>query len=154
MTPRFLAVSASRIGLPSSITGSIFSVLMPDKHVSLPNNISCVFFGFSFSPFSFAQAEIAAMSAFNSRMAPKSSLRVLPVVPHASRAATVQNSIKFPPLWSLFKIFKLTKNMRANADESEFADFLLKVGNGEYPSNEENLIDLPPSIICDTRYCQ
>jgi len=37
--------------------------------------------------------------------------QVLPVVPHVSRAATVQNSIKFSPLWSLFKIFKLTKNM-------------------------------------------
>jgi len=76
--------------------------------------------------------------------------QVLPVVPHASRAATVQNSIKFSPLWPLFKVFKLTKNMRANEDETEFADFLLKIGNGEYPSNDENMIDLPPSFISET----
>lgn len=75
--------------------------------------------------------------------------QVLPVVPHASRATTVQNSIKFSPLWPLFKVFKLTKNMPANEEESEFADFPLKIGNGEYPSNNENLIELPSSIICD-----
>ena len=74
----------------------------------------------------------------------------LPVVPHASRAAVVHNSIKISPLWPHFKAFKLTKNMQANVDECEFADFLLKIGNGEYPSNDENLIDLPSSIISET----
>lgn len=75
--------------------------------------------------------------------------QVLPVAPHSSRAATVQNSIKFSPLWSFFKIFKLKKNMRAKVGESEFADFLLKIGDGEYPSNDENLIELPSSMISD-----
>jgi len=73
--------------------------------------------------------------------------QVLPVVPHASRAATVQNSIKFSTLWPLFKVFKLTKNMRASADECEFANFLLEIGNGEYPSNDGGLVDLPASLI-------
>jgi len=50
--------------------------------------------------------------------------QVLPVVPHASIAAT------FSTLWSLFKVFKLTKNMKASADECEFANFLLEIGNG------------------------
>jgi len=73
--------------------------------------------------------------------------QVLPVVPHASRAATVQNSIKFSTLWPLFKVFKLTKNMRASANECEFANFLLEIGNGQYPANDDGLVDLPSSLI-------
>jgi len=43
--------------------------------------------------------------------------------------------------------------MRAKAYQCEFADFLLKIGNGEYPPNDGNLIDLLSlvfSIIPDT----
>lgn len=35
----------------------------------------------------------------------------MPVVPHVSKVATVQNSIKFSTLWPLFKVFKLTKKL-------------------------------------------
>jgi len=73
--------------------------------------------------------------------------QVLPVVPHASRTATMQNSIKFSTLWPFFKVFKLTKNMRASADECEFANFLLEIGNGQYPTNDDGLVDLPSSLI-------
>lgn len=79
--------------------------------------------------------------------------QVLPVVPHSSRQTIVQQCIKFSPLWSKFKIFTLYKNMRAKSEEQEFSDFLLKIGNGEYPavSNEQTensvLIELPLSII-------
>jgi len=76
--------------------------------------------------------------------------QVLPVVPHASRATTVHNSIKFSPLWPVFKIFTLRKNMRAKPEECEFANFLLQIGNGEYnPAdiNNSDLIDLPTSLV-------
>ena len=76
--------------------------------------------------------------------------QVLPVVPHASRATAIKNSIKFSPLWSVFNILKLTENMRAEAEEKEFADFLLKIGNGTYPcsdSDNEVIIELPPSML-------
>lgn len=76
--------------------------------------------------------------------------QVLPVVPHAPRAATVQNSIKFSPLWPFFKVFKLTKNMRANADECEFANFLLEIGNGQYPTNDDGLVVMPLCLISDS----
>ena len=76
--------------------------------------------------------------------------QVLPVVPHSSRAATVQNSIKFSTLWPLFKVFKLTKNMRASTDECEFANFLLDIGNGQYPTDDDGLVDLPSSLISDS----
>lgn len=79
--------------------------------------------------------------------------QVLPVVPHASRQTITQNCIKFSPLWSYFKIFRLFKNMRAKSDELEFSKFLLKIGDGSYPSvNDEpsygsSVIDLPLEII-------
>ncbi|XP_054259294.1 ATP-dependent DNA helicase pif1-like [Macrosteles quadrilineatus] len=76
--------------------------------------------------------------------------QVLPVVPHSSRASTVQNSIKFSYLWPLFKIFKLTKNMRAKTNELDFANFLLEIGNGEYPTIDDKSVDLPPPLISDS----
>lgn len=43
--------------------------------------------------------------------------------------------------------------MRAKAEECKFADFLLQIGNGEYPSvdsgNSES-IDLPSSLIANS----
>lgn len=79
--------------------------------------------------------------------------QVLPVVPHASRQTITQNCIKFSPLWKYFKIFRLFKNMRARSDELEFSNFLLKIGDGNYPSvndepsYESSVIDLPLEII-------
>lgn len=78
--------------------------------------------------------------------------QVLPVVPHGSRASTIQNSIKFSPLWPIFQTLKLTKNMRAKPEEKEFAKFLLEIGNGTYPCSEadEETIELPLSVITNT----
>jgi len=64
--------------------------------------------------------------------------QVLSVVPHGSRASTIQNSIKFSPLWSIFEVLKLTTNMRAKSEEKEFAKFLLEIGNGTYPCCESD----------------
>lgn len=36
--------------------------------------------------------------------------------------------------------------MRAKAEEKDFAEFLLKIGDGMYP-NEENIVQLPASMI-------
>lgn len=76
--------------------------------------------------------------------------QVLPVVPHTSRATTIQNSIKFSPLWTIFIIFTLHRNMRAKPEECEFAEFLLQIGNGQYDSEDKDnldLIDLPTSLL-------
>ena len=40
--------------------------------------------------------------------------------------------------------------MRANADECEFANFPLKIGNGQYPTNNDGLVQLPLSLIVDS----
>lgn len=77
-------------------------------------------------------------------------LKFLPVVPHASRQTIAQNCIKFSPVWSQFKIFKLLKNMRARSEELEFANFLLKIGNGDHSSVTDEpsaVIDIPSAII-------
>lgn len=75
--------------------------------------------------------------------------QVLPVVPHGSRAATIANSIKFSPLWPVFKTLKLTQNMRAEAGEKEFSEFLLQIGNGTFPHSDSGIIELPTSTISE-----
>ena len=63
--------------------------------------------------------------------------QVLPVVPRSSRAVIFENCLKSSHLWSLFTVFKLTKNMRARGSELEFANWLLSLGNGELTSDPE-----------------
>jgi PIF1-like helicase/Helitron helicase-like domain at N-terminus len=56
--------------------------------------------------------------------------QVLPVITKGSRATCVNASILKSPLWSHFRVLKLTQNMRAGPGEQEFAQWLLEVGNG------------------------
>ena len=71
--------------------------------------------------------------------------QVLPVVPRAPRTVIIENCIKRSPLWPLFKIFKLTKNMRADQDQQDYAKWLLQVGNGQLASE----LDSPPPFSID-----
>ena len=74
--------------------------------------------------------------------------QVLPVVPRAGRHGTVKRCIKSSPLWRFFKVLKLTQNMRAHGDSTDFSDFLLKIGNGLYPSLPDSyVISLPQQIL-------
>ena len=70
--------------------------------------------------------------------------QVLPVVPRSPRTVIVENCIKASPLWPMFRIFKLTRNMRADADQHEFADWLLQLGNGD--------LDCPNNMIPGSIY--
>jgi len=61
-----------------------------------------------------------------------SSLPLKSIESEESYERTFNLNFGFSVVFSLLQhLFKLTKNMRANADECEFANFLLKVGNGE-----------------------
>ena len=51
----------------------------------------------------------------------------LPVKERAIRSELIDLSIKRSDLWRHFKVFKLTKNMRADPEEKEFSDYILKV---------------------------
>ena len=60
--------------------------------------------------------------------------QILPIQEHATRAELVNLSLKGSEFWPCFKIFKLTKNMRANASTKQinninFEDWILKLGN-------------------------
>jgi PIF1-like helicase len=56
--------------------------------------------------------------------------QVLPVVPRASRAVTVNTSIKMCSLWPSIQKRRLSVNMRAAPEEQQFADWLLRLGDG------------------------
>jgi hypothetical protein len=77
--------------------------------------------------------------------------QVLPVVPRKPRTVIVENCIKSSPLWSQFKVVKLTKNMRAGQDEQEFAKWVLAVGNGELelPADEAVPGSIQIPIACN-----
>ena len=57
--------------------------------------------------------------------------QVMPVVRHGTHTKIIESCIKFGKLWRHFQQLKLTVNMRADPNEKEFADFLLKLGNGQ-----------------------
>jgi hypothetical protein len=72
--------------------------------------------------------------------------QVLPIVPRQPRTVIVENCLKSSPLWPLFKIVKLKRNMRTGEDQQDFARWLLELGNGTLPCENvavPNLIEIP-----------
>jgi hypothetical protein len=84
--------------------------------------------------------------------------QILPVRKRAGRNDLVSLSVTQSNLWKQFKVFRLKKNQRvltgANdetvmQDREDFADWLLKVGNGEIPVNENEYMDIPDHVIVE-----
>ena len=83
--------------------------------------------------------------------------QVLPVILRASRADVVSASLHRSSVWTHLKLMKLTINMRLrqshdtqnNLNQKDFADFLLKIGDGRYPiiPGTENMIKLHSDMI-------
>jgi len=75
--------------------------------------------------------------------------QTLPVVPKGTRADEVKSCLKRSTLWPKINILKLSKNMRVHLREEKFAggfaDLLLEIGNGDYPSFEE-MITIPENV--------
>eukprot|EP00794_Sanderia_malayensis_P006623 gene6623-biopygen5393 len=74
--------------------------------------------------------------------------QVLPVVKKAGRERVVQECLKsrkVEDLWSQFQQFRLITNMRAGQDETyqAFSDWLLRIGNGVEPHDDQDQISLP-----------
>jgi hypothetical protein len=72
----------------------------------------------------------------------------LPVVPHASRSAIVESSIKFSPLWKEFKNLSLKENVRSS--DPEYSEWLIKLGNGDLEKIdglEEEIVEIPSQYI-------
>ncbi|CAB4418715.1 unnamed protein product [Rhizophagus irregularis] len=84
--------------------------------------------------------------------------QILPVIPHAPRANIVSASLSKSYIWKYLKTMRLTINMRLcqshnlqddSTKQKEFAEFLLKIGDGKHPTNldTEDMITLPVDMI-------
>ncbi|XP_026425235.1 uncharacterized protein LOC113321555 isoform X2 [Papaver somniferum] len=74
------------------------------------------------------------------------SRQVLPVVPNGTRAQTVDACAVRSTLWEKFEVLRLKENMPARDDPS-FSEFLLRVGDGEEPSLDGELIKVPDEMV-------
>jgi hypothetical protein len=72
--------------------------------------------------------------------------QVLPVVPRGSKAQMIDACIVKSPLWNKIKVLRLKHNMRAQQDP-EFADFLLRVGDGNEPFVQDDMIKIPDAFV-------
>lgn len=63
--------------------------------------------------------------------------QILPVIPQGTRQETVAAAINRSHLWDSCVKFKLSKNMRVDPEEKEFAKWILKVGDGEAPKKNK-----------------
>ena len=75
--------------------------------------------------------------------------QILPVIRHGTRSEVVSACLNRSPLWRSAKVMKLTINMRLQRlssqdsfEVSEFYDFLLRVGEGTEPQNEDNMVHI------------
>ena len=59
--------------------------------------------------------------------------QVLPMVPHVTKAETMNESLVMSYLWPKMEKLRLIRNMRAQLDTT-FSDFLLWVGDGDESS--------------------
>ncbi|KAG8382282.1 hypothetical protein BUALT_Bualt05G0060600 [Buddleja alternifolia] len=71
--------------------------------------------------------------------------QVPPVVINGTKSQIINASIVESPLWSNVKLLHLSENMRAREDQ-HFSDFLLRIGNGEEPTIENDMIRIPDSM--------
>ncbi|XP_050065737.1 uncharacterized protein LOC126554744 [Aphis gossypii] len=75
--------------------------------------------------------------------------QTLPVVPKGTRTNEVESCLKRSTLWPKINVLKLSKNMRVHLGEEKFAggfaDLLLEIGNGDYPSFDE-MITIPENL--------
>ncbi|XP_057425954.1 uncharacterized protein LOC130719345 [Lotus japonicus] len=83
--------------------------------------------------------------------------QILPVIPKGGRQDIVSATINSSDLWKHCKVLKLTRNMRLSTAGSpelateikEFADWILKIGDGDFESNErgESDIEIPEDLL-------
>uniref|UniRef100_A0AC35FFM5 ATP-dependent DNA helicase n=1 Tax=Panagrolaimus sp. PS1159 TaxID=55785 RepID=A0AC35FFM5_9BILA len=79
--------------------------------------------------------------------------QLLPVRKNGTRSECVSLSIKFSNLWELFETYKLHRNMRADDNEIEFANYLLAIGEGKLNDEDDN-IEFPEEFIVETDLAQ
>ncbi|CAF4657451.1 unnamed protein product [Rotaria sp. Silwood2] len=73
--------------------------------------------------------------------------QVLPIIRFANRSELIAASLKGSNLWPYFKVIHLHQDMRTGPGEEEFSKSLIKLGNDELTSNEDDEIELPSSCM-------
>ncbi|PAA48122.1 hypothetical protein BOX15_Mlig001947g5 [Macrostomum lignano] len=75
--------------------------------------------------------------------------QLLAVVPGGTQANTIDACLTQSALWPHFQQHHLTRNLRleSDSDAKSYADFLMQVGNGELPEDEEGMVSLPSEIL-------
>ncbi|XP_064637083.1 uncharacterized protein LOC135493587 [Lineus longissimus] len=76
-----------------------------------------------------------------------------PVVKKAGRPQIVRACIQFSPLYHIMTKHKLTVNMRTDAQEVDFSEYLLRLGDGQEELHEsigDNMIQIPEKHLLDT----
>lgn len=68
--------------------------------------------------------------------------QIPPVVVRGGKADIINASLRRSSVWPLLKILRLTQNMRVNADEIEWAQWLLDTGHGRNMDNGD-MVQLP-----------
>ncbi|KAL0381197.1 UNVERIFIED_CONTAM: hypothetical protein Sangu_0184000 [Sesamum angustifolium] len=71
--------------------------------------------------------------------------QVLPIIINGTKSQIIKASIVESSLWSSVKVLNLSENMRAQHDP-HFSDFLLRVGYGDEPTIENDMIRIPNSM--------
>jgi hypothetical protein len=72
--------------------------------------------------------------------------QTLPIMKYATKSQLLDLSVKKSLFWNKFKKFKLTKNMRVNPEEKEFAEFLLQLGEGKL-NDADDYVTLPAHCV-------
>ena len=77
--------------------------------------------------------------------------QILPVVKKGSATEIIEKCVLRSPLWAHCRLFKFTANMRLTADQISFKEYLLQIGNGTFPAQEnppfENCICIPQDLV-------
>jgi len=79
--------------------------------------------------------------------------KILPVIKKRSRFDIIKAAINYSELWKCCQVLKLSKNMRLSTttdtqttnDIKEFADWILKIGDGDMDliENGECMVEIP-----------
>ncbi|XP_050920174.1 uncharacterized protein LOC127137796 [Lathyrus oleraceus] len=72
--------------------------------------------------------------------------QVLPVIEKGSRGQMISACIVRSQLWATTKILHLRQNMRSIHDH-EFAQFLMRIGDGNEPAKEDDMVKMPAEIV-------
>jgi hypothetical protein len=79
--------------------------------------------------------------------------QTLPVIRRGGRAQIVRACIQMSPLYALMQEHRLSQNMRTDAEEIEFSEYIMKIGNGEeevLAEIGENVIQIQDDYLVDT----